>query len=110
MNWEFVSKNQRELMPVTAKRLYLKLASACDRSSVPDYHTALDAYDKAWQLSFVCACEEQERTTIFESIKEICDKMGDEGLDRRKAYISRMKPATRKTDTRGPGSTARSGK
>jgi len=112
--WEFVDPHQRAMMPETAKRISFKLASACERQAEPDYDSALDAYDKAWQVAFVCGSISQHdkdkidyKTKSFESIKAICDKIVPDGLDRKKKYIARMKPPTRKGDTR-KGTTAAS--
>lgn len=54
---------------------------------------------QAWQVAFVMNLDD-ERIKSFEEIKRICDFMGPEGAQRKKEYISRMKPPTRKTDTR----------
>jgi len=69
----------------------------------PEYDSALDALDKAWQISFLDNAEDEKLET-FDHIKKICDEMGQP--ERKKQYISRMKPPTRKTDTRN-ASTAR---
>lgn len=49
---------------------------------------------QAWQVAFVYNLEE-EKIKAFEEIKRICDAMG--APEKKKEYISRMKPPTRKT-------------
>ena len=89
--------NQEPMHPETTMRLSKKQAQACERQKKPEYVSALDGYDKAWQAAFLLN-NEPEKNDCFEKIKKICELMGEP--ERKKEYISRMKPPTRKTDTR----------
>jgi len=51
-----------------------------------------------WQVAFVYN-QEEDKGKAFENIKRLCDAMG--APEKKKEYMSRMKPPTRKSDTRG---------